>query len=171
MPDTELNHADKWAAQPEPGATLQGPGVTAHVAACTDRTLVSGDLAAFARVSGIDAADQKQGARALRLARDRLLVVGALPGLAPGWHTEGFALSDISAGLAMVELAGPGLAVLIAMATTTRSDDPGPSASITFAGVPAVLDHADEILRLHVERGLLAYLWSWLAAAFRDLAG
>lgn len=150
----ELNHADKWAPMPEVGAMLQGAGVTATVAQSPERSLVSGDLAAFAR---------RSDALTLRLARDRALVLGPT-GLAFGWHEDGFALSDLGAGLALVQLSGPGLADLVAKATTADLGDIGPSKAITFAGIPVVLDQTGEALGLHVERGLLAYLWTWLAA-------
>ena len=154
----ELNHADKWASQPEVGAILQAAGVTARVVDAPECRLVSGDLAAFSRVSGVDLST------ALRLARDRTLVLGRTE-LAPGWHAEGFALSDLSAGLALVELSGTGLADLLAKATTA---DSGPSKAITFAGIPVVLDLKGETLGLHIERGLLAYLWTWLAVALQE---
>ena len=155
------------------GAELHGFGLSARVVASPARALISGDLAAFSRVSGLDltSTENPHGPYGLRLARDRLLVIGALPDLPQGWHGEGFALSDLSAGLTVVELRGPGLADLFAKATTANPENPGPSAAITFAGVPVVLDRAGDALRLHVERGLLAYLWSWLAAAFQETAG
>lgn len=154
----ELNHADKWAPLPEVGATLHGVGVTVRVAANPERSLISGNLAAFAKVCS---------APTLHLARDRALVLGET-GLAPGWHDDGFALSDLSAGLALIELSGPGVPVLAAKATTADPANPGPSMAITFAGVPAVLAPGGETLGLHVERGLLAYLWSWIAAALQE---
>lgn len=153
----ELNHADKWAPEPEVGAILQQAGVTAIVVESPDRSLVSGDLAAFARDCD---------APTLRLARDRAMVLGATD-LAFGWHDAGYALSDLSAGLALVRLSGPGLAELVAKASTTDLTDPGPSKAITFAGIPVVLDQTGAALDLHVERGLLAYLWTWLSAALR----
>ncbi len=157
----ELNHADKWAASPEVGSMLKGAGVTAIVAESPERALVSGDLAAFARVSD---------AVMLRLARDRALVLGAT-GLAFGWHDEGFALSDLSAGLSLVILSGAGLAKLVAKATTTDPANSGPSKTITFAGIPVGLAPQGEALCLHVERGLLAYLWTWLAAVLQEPHG
>lgn len=154
----ELNHADKWGPMPEVGAMLQGAGVTAIVAHSPERSLVSGDLVAFARHCD---------APTLRLARDRALVLGTT-GLASGWHDEGFALSDLSAGLALIQVSGPGLADLVAKATMANADDIGPSKAITFAGIPVVLGGAGDALDLHVERGLLGYLWSWTSAAMQE---
>lgn len=155
---SELNHADKWAPVPEIGSLLECEGVTARVVQSPQRTLVSGDLAAFAQVCS---------APNLRLARDRTLVVGELD-LLSGWHDAGFALSDLSAGLALVELSGPGLSALAVKATTADPANPGPSKVVTFAGVPAVLHAKGESLDLHVDRSLLAYLWTWLDAAIRE---
>lgn len=164
MFDTELNHADKWAPMPEVGSEITKAGVTARTVDGPEHSLVSGDLAAFSRISGIELS------ATLRLARDRILVPGRT-GLAPGWHAEGFALSDLSAGLAMIELSGPGLASLVAKATTADLKATGPSQTISFAGIPVVLDPKGETLGLHVERGLLAYLWTWLAAALAEPSG
>lgn len=156
----ELNHSDKWAPLPEVGAALQGAGVTVEFVESPDRWLVSGDLAAFARACD---------APVLRLARDRALVLGQT-GLAPDWHDGGFALSDLSAGLALVRLSGANLSMLTAKASTSDAMNPGPSKAITFAGVPVVVDPRDGALDLHVERGLLAYLWTWLSAALAEPA-
>lgn len=155
---SELNHADKWVPVPEMGSLLHGEGVTARIVQSPRRVLVSGDLAAFAQVCS---------APSLRLARDRTLVVGEVD-LASGWHEAGFAVSDLTAGLALVELSGPGVVHLSAKATTTDLTNPGPSKAVTFAGMPVVLAMQAETLGLHVERGLLAYLWTWLAAALQE---
>ncbi|OYX41036.1 MAG: hypothetical protein B7Z02_17155 [Rhodobacterales bacterium 32-67-9] len=137
MPESELNH--------------ESP----------ERTLVSGDLAAFSRISGVDLAN------VLRIARDRALVLGNA-GLAPGWHDAGFALSDLSAGLAVIDLSGTGLADLAARGTTADLMGPGPSRTISFAGIPVVVEPKDDAVGLHVERGHLAYIWTWFAAVLRE---
>lgn len=139
-----------------------------------EQHLVSGDLAAFGRVTGLD--PQGVGALGLasgasytvRLARDRLLVIGALPAtLDVGWNAGGYAVTGISAAVPALQLSGAGALPLIRRATTLGPAVPGRSAAVLFAGVQAVLYRHDqsERFRLHVERGLTAYLWSWLAEA------
>lgn len=155
MADAELNHADKWDAPPALGAVLQAGGITARLLEEPEQWLVSGDLAAFAVACP---------ARTLRLARDRVLAIGALGDVQPGWNTAGFAVTAAGAALAVIALSGDGLPGLMATATPLDLANPGPSAATSFAGVPVILDLAAQPLCLHVERGLVAYLWSWLGA-------
>lgn len=170
MPDRARN----WDAAPDWSlAALSGRDIAIRSLDLPDQALISGDLAAFGLASGFD----PQGAGALgavrgdaytvRLRRDRLLAVGALPGaISEGWSPAGFAMTPIGGADHVFELAGAGLPGLLSRATTLDPARPGPSAAIGFAGVPAVLyRHADSgHLRLHVERGLAAYLWSWFRA-------
>lgn len=175
MPDDDMNHAEKWATPPSLGAVLQGAGITARLIELPEQYLVSGNLAAFALASGQDV----QGAGALgvaagdsyglRLARDRLLVVGSLAGAQPGWNAAGYAVSPTGAGLAVIVFEGRHLPDLIGRATTIDPAAPGPSAAVSFAGVLALLYRHGGTLRLHVERGLTAYLWRWLEAVFQEM--
>ncbi len=174
-----LDHAEKWDAAPDwATAVLEATGVTVRSLDLPDMLLVSGDLGAFGRASGFD----PQGAGALgavhgdgytvRLARDRLLVVGPLPGtVQESWNDAGFAVTPISGADHVFELAGEGIPGLLFRATTLDPANPGPCAAIGFAGVPAVLYRHDPsgALRLHVERGLAVYLWSWLMAVLGEL--
>lgn len=167
-----LNHATKWDAAPDWNtATFSAQGVTIRSIDLPDQALVSGDLAAFGQAAGIDpngagALGAVQGERyTLRLARDRLLVVGALPdALHEGWNEAGFALTPIGGADHTFEIAGEGLPALISRAMTIDPANPGPSASVGFAAVPAYVCHHQPsgALRVHVERGLAAYVWTWL---------
>lgn len=176
MPDMELNHADKWLPPPDHAARLEMPGLSAHLLACPDQFLVSGDLHGFGRVSGLDPAGvgalgQVAAPRyALRLARDRLLIVGPLTGIAEGWNPAGFAVTACGAALAVIELSGAAVPDVLARATLIDSATPGPSTAVSFAGVPAMIYRKDRVVRLHVERGLVAYLWLWLDATAKAAA-
>ncbi|NGM46123.1 hypothetical protein G5B31_11320 [Rhodobacter sp. SGA-6-6] len=167
-----LDHAAKWDAAPDwATAVLEAAGVTVRSLDLPDMALVSGDLRAFGRASGLD----PQGAGALgavqgdsytvRLARDRLLAVGPLPGMVQeSWNDAGFAVTALGGADHGFALTGDGLPDLLSRATTLDPANPGPCAAIGFAGVPAVLYRHDPsgALRLHVERGLAVYLRSWL---------
>lgn len=149
-------------------ARIEIGGISLRTAGGLDQHLVSGDLAEFGRISGLDA----QGAGTLghvsgaaytvRLGRDRLLAVGPLPdAVRPGWNAQGFAVTEVSAAWHVFELGGPATMTLVARATTLDPRAPGPCAAIGFAGVPAILYRHDEAqFRLHVDRALGPYLWS-----------
>ena len=104
-------------------------------------------------------------AYSVRLARDRLLVVGADDRvLRTGWHDEGFAVSGMSGALEVFEISGRASDDIVKRATTLPLSGESRSAVVTFAGVSAVLYRYQmpDNLRLHVDRGLSAYIWEWL---------
>lgn len=167
-----LDHAAKWDAAPDwKTAVFDRGGVTARSLDLPQTALVSGDLLAFGRASGLD----PQGAGALgavqgdsytvRLARDRLLAVGPLTGVGESWNDAGFAVTPTGGAEHVFALSGEGVPALLSRATTLDPAAPGPCAAVGFAGIPAVLYRHDPSgsLRLHVERGLAVYLWTWLA--------
>lgn len=172
MPEPALNLAERWPAAPDwSSATVEGPGFTVRTVSGLEQLLVSGDLDAWNRASGLSGPGT--GALALakgevyqaRIARDRLLAVSTEPfTVEPGWHEAGFAVTRIDAGLHVLEVEGPGLAGVVARATTLNPAADSPSAAMLFAGVGAVVyRHAvPDRLRIHVDRGLAAYLWQWL---------
>ena len=176
MPEMELNHADKWAPLPQPGQLLQGSSISARLIEMPDQYLISGNLAAFGLASGRDAdgigalGGVAGDIYSLRLSRDRLLVVGPLAGISLGWNADGYAVSATGAALAVIELTGQGVATLVGRATTLDPVEPGASVATNFAGISALVYHHGTALRLHVERGLTAYIWSWLNATFQDMA-
>jgi sarcosine oxidase gamma subunit len=133
--------------------------------------LVSGNLAAFAANAGLpnESAGALQAVTgdtyALRTARDRMLVINGSPDqLSPGWHSAGYAVTDISAALHVFEIEGDGIPALLSEALVVDPDNAGPSASVMFAGQVATLYYHEsrDRLRLHIERGFASYLWSWL---------
>lgn len=142
-----------------------------------DQAVISGNLAAFGAATGLD----PQGAGALglvtsesytiRLARDRLLAVGPLPdNVRDGWNEAGFALTRTGGADQVFELSGDGLPVLLSRATTLEDTGPSPSALVTFAHFRATLyaHERNDLLRLHVERGLAAHVWTWIEAALES---
>lgn len=168
------DHALKWPEIPDwDNAEIAADGLRVRAVGALEQHLVSGDLAAFGLASrlesqGVGALGQARGPDyTVRLARDRLLVVGAPGPLATGWNDAGYAVTAIGAGMPALEMVGDGALPLIRRATTLDPAAPGRSAAVLFAGVHAVLyrhDRADTF-RLHVDRPLATHVWSWLGAA------
>ncbi|MDQ2067909.1 sarcosine oxidase subunit gamma family protein [Xinfangfangia sp. CPCC 101601] len=172
-----LDHGKNWDVAPDwATAELNVAGVTIRSLDLAETALVSGDLAAFAATSGLDAEGagafgEATGERyTVRLARDRLLLVGPLPeAVTESWNAAGFAVTATGGMDHVFTLSGAGLAALLARATTVDPAIGSRSAMIGFGGVPAVVyRHAgSDALRLHVERSLAAYLWTWLQTALK----
>lgn len=164
-----LDHAMKWAAEPDwTSVSLTARGVSIRNLDLPDQALVSGNLAAFGQASNLDpqgagAFGLVQGDRyTIRLARDRLLVVGELPSaILEGWNEAGFAVTAIGWRRSCVR-AQRGLLELLSQAMTIEPTTSSPSASVGFAATPAVVyrHQTSASLRLHVERGFAVYVWS-----------
>jgi sarcosine oxidase gamma subunit len=170
--------AEKWSVAPDwQGAVITTPGLAVRAISGLNQLLVSGDLDAWARVSGVDgtgvgAFGAAQGDRyAARLARDRLLVASDSPlAIATGWHADGYAVTAISAGLQVFEVEGTALDAFIARGTTLDPAKPSTSAALSFAGISAIVYRHEDRLRIHADRGLAAYLWTWMETAAGNIA-
>lgn len=170
--------SEKWPVAPDwQSAVIEVPGLRIGPVAGLHQRLISGDLAAWADASGVDgigvgAFGAAQGVRyAARLARDRLLVVSeAALAIDTGWHAQGFAATEISAGLQVFEVEGPALDAFIARGTTLDQRQASASAALSFAGVSAIVYRHEGRLRIHVDRGLAAYLWTWMETAAANIA-
>lgn len=166
------NLAEKWPAAPDwTTAVLNKDGVTVRTLDGLNQLLVSGDLTAWSQASGLAGEGVGAGAIAgggnymVRIARDRILVVGERPcPIAAGWHEAGFAVSVMDAGLHVFEIEGPKLDSLIARGTALDPGQASRSAAILFAGVNVLFYRFGnpDRARLHVDRGLAPYLWEWL---------
>jgi sarcosine oxidase gamma subunit len=133
--------------------------------------LVSGNLDAFAAKAGlpdngVGLFQAVSGERyALRLARDRILAVnGAGEALGPGWHADGYAVTDVSAMYHVFEFSGGGIEALLQEAMFVDPNVQSASAASMFAGQMAVVYYHEGKLRVHVERGYAPYIWQWLEA-------
>ena len=169
------NLAEKWPAAPDfATARLNKDGVTIRTLGGLSQLLVSGDLAAWSKASGLAGEGVGVGAVAsgdkytVRIARDRILAIGEQPfPVAAGWHEGGFAVSVVDAGLHVFEIEGPGLTALVARATMLNPGQASRSASVLFAGVNVLFYRFGDSnrVRLHIDRGLAPYLWEWLEQA------
>lgn len=165
------NETLNWIPVPDWSVPLEKAGVTVRTIEIASQHLVSGDLGRFAAKAGL--ANQGVGAfavadgecLALRIARDRMLVVDAPTDLTDGgWHEDGYAVTDVSALYHVFEIDGDGLDALIGEATAMNPDWQSPSAMVMFAGQQAIAYYHQGGLRIHVERGFAPYLWQWLEA-------
>lgn len=161
-----------WPAVPAwADVSLNRSDLTAKTMALQSQHLVSGDLTAFAAKAGLPDTgaglfQQVSGeSYSLRVARDRVLVVnGATETLGPGWHAEGYAVTDVSAMYHVFEFEGDGIDALLQEAMFVDPNVDSPSAATTFAGQAAVIYYHDGKLRLHIERGFAPFIWQWLEA-------
>jgi len=172
------NLAEKWAVVPDwQTVAIEFPGLAIRPLAGLSQYLVSGDLDAWSKASGVSAKGvgafgKAEGERyAAQVARDRMLVVLADPlAIEPGWHEAGFGVTVVSAGLQVFEAEGPATAELIARATTLDPRAGSASAALSFAGANAVVYRHGDRLRIHVDRALAIYLWTWMETAARNIA-
>lgn len=165
--------AEKWTAAPDwSTAAIEVPGLTIRAVAGLSQYLVSGKLDAWSKVSGLPAkgvgalGEVEGGAYAAQVARDRLLVVSAAASdIEAGWHAEGFAVTPVSAGYHVFEVEGALQMELLARASTIDPTSTSASAALSFAGANAIAYRRGGKLRIHVDRGLAVYLWTWMQAA------
>lgn len=170
--------AQKWTAAPDwHQAVVELSGLAVRSRAGLHQYLVSGNLDAWSSASGLPARGAGAfgitgGDRyAVQVARDRVLVVSATPlDIGNGWHEQGFGVTEISAGLHVFEGEGPGLPELIARATPVDPYRASASAAMLFGGVNAIVYRYDAGLRIHVDRSLATYLWSWIGTAALPVA-
>ncbi len=170
MRDARDDRGQFWTPAPDWGtAILESPGWRARRVGGLVQTLVSGDLDAARDMLAPGGGEvglwgiAGDGAAVVRIGRDRALVVsGSPPVVAAGWH-GGFAASPCDDLYAVLEIAGAGLAEVIAEGTSADLAAGSRSAAVLFAGVPCLLYRTGEqAARLHVESPFAAYIWTWL---------
>ena len=170
MADTMHDRGRFWTPMPDwTAARVGGDGWTARRVSGPGQTLLSGDLRAAVSALAPGAPDvglwtlADSDAYAVRVARDRALLVTPAPlDLEPGWR-DGFVATPCDDAYAIIELSGAAIAEIVAEATSADLRAGSRSAALLFAGVTAFLYRAaPDTARLHVEAPLAAYLWTWL---------
>lgn len=158
-----------WSPPPEVGACLSGPDLTIRLLPPVPQIMISGDLdqalQGYDLPGTVGLMGQTHGpAYAVRLARNRMLVVGRETGPdTPAWQ-QGVAHSSMTGALAVLDISGPASMELVARGAAIDPATQSPSATLVFAGVTAVLYRHETAIRLHIDRGLLAYLFDWACA-------
>ena len=164
-----------WSPVPDwSRASIRHDGLNIAALAPQAAWLVSGNLASFLEQRGVrfgEAGDRY----ALRLAPDRLLFVSmggaAQDGVTFGW-SDGCAVTDVSDGYVLLDIAGPAAPELMRLGALhdfeARSD--AASAAMLFAGQRVILARIPQGWRLHVERPNAAAIWQWLQRAVSEWA-
>ncbi len=162
-----------WTDRPlAPGASIDVAGVRVTRAAEGVQYLISGDLDAavaalspgaarpgFGEVAG-------KGDIAIRIARDRALLVTAAPvARDAGWQAEGFALSPAGGLYVALALQGDGAAGLLAQMLASAPPWGSPSAMVPVLGRSALVTGRPDGLTLWVERGHLTFITGFIAQA------
>ncbi len=158
-------------ARPARGILAARPGFAARSVAGLGQTLVSGDLdAALAALApgapliGLYGL-APDGAYALRVARDRALLVTPAPiGPADGWR-QGWCATAVDDGWAAVDVEGDGAGLVLMQGTSADLAAGSPSAAVLFAGQRVLLARRPNGFRLHVEAPRLEALLKWLDGA------
>ena len=158
------------ARRPE-GRLIDRPRLVADALSGRGHALISGDLEAAigalapgAPLIGLHAV-APAGAHALRIARDRALLVTPAPvHMADGWR-DGWCATDVSDGWAAVEISGPDAPLALMQGTSADLAAGSPSAAVMFAGLRCLLARTEAGFRLHVEAPWLEALLTWLEGA------
>ncbi len=153
---------------PAPGDRIEGTGVTIGCVAPGGAVMISGDLDAAlaalmpgAPLIGLGAG-APEGPFALRIARDRALVVTDAPLAAtPGWHGS-YAATPADDLYFCLVVEGEAAATIAACGTGAPLDASSPSAMVLFAGTPCLVARGNGGFRIWVQRSDAAYLWSFM---------
>lgn len=173
------NDSEKWT--PALGLVRPAfsvPGFEMQMILPRRQTLISGTYSSAVALAGVGAAigwpdKVAGGSYALRLRRDRVLVVNG-PALADGWHdAEGLAVSDMTDGYAVIEIGGAHAMGVLMRGTEISPDEPSASVVRGYAGYGTLI-YAGETegrFRIHVARSFLDGLWDLLSSFAQQIDG
>jgi hypothetical protein len=167
-----LDHGDKWTPIPDwRHATIEVAGLRVGTIEVGGQFLVSGDLDGFRNRHGLGRAVGALVAAighryCVQLASDRMLAVGLdATEVELGWGGSGHAVTRVGSALHVFEISGPDAMSLVNRACVLDQAHASRSAAVLFAGIAAQLyRHDGGALRLHVDRGLAAYVWNWIGS-------
>jgi len=156
-------------ASPEPGDVADFPGLSVTCSAHGGALMISGDLAASLAALAPEAAfvgcggAAPDGPHAIRIARDRAVLITADPlDILPGWH-DGYALSLADDLYATIKLTGARREEIAAACCATPLDGSSPSATTLVAGLAAHVTRERGALVIRVQRPDAAALWTSLS--------
>ncbi len=154
---------------------FQTPAVTLKILRPNRQTLISGPYPAALQCANVETATGWPEAAlgdhyAVRLRRDRILVING-DALSDGWHAaKGVAVSDMTGGYAMLALGGPKAFDLLRRGTEITPDAASKSVLRGFHGYPVMLySHGAGQFRLHIPSAMVDGFWSLLADLARQL--
>jgi sarcosine oxidase gamma subunit len=153
------------------GPLIDKPRLQARALTGRGQTLISGDLEAAIAALAPGApliglyASAPEGAHALRIARDRALLVTPAPLGAPeGWR-DGWCATAVDDGWVAIDVEGPDAPSALAQGTSADLAAGSPSAAVLFAGFRCLVARTEAGFRLHVEAPWLEALLTWLDGA------
>jgi sarcosine oxidase subunit gamma len=179
----------------DPAPAIRRDGLEIAEASVTVQVMLSGDVGDAAVINAVAAAagctlsdqpNRRTGVDpyAIWLAPDRRLLVSEtadrttfLDDLAAALSGRFAGASDVTDGLAVLDLAGGRVADLMAMACALdldpRSFGPDHSARTLFADIPVILYRQGNAggFRLHADASTIGHLWTWLDQAATAVAG
>ena len=163
-----MRERDWEQARTPEGTLVEKPRLTARAVEGRGHALISGDLdAAIAALApgasliGLYAL-APEGPHALRIARDRaLLVTPAPPGAADGWR-DGWCVTTVDEGWAALDVEGTDAPLTLMQGASVDLAAGSPSAALRFGGLACLLARTNAGFRLHVERPWLEALLTWL---------
>jgi sarcosine oxidase gamma subunit len=166
-----MRETDWTPARGAKGALIAKPGLSARARGRIGQTLISGDLdaalaalapgAPFVGLYGM-APDR---AHALRIARDKALLVTPAPiRAAEGWR-EGWSATSVDDGWVALDVKGSHAPLVLMQGTAADLTAGSPSAALLLAGRRCLLARIEAGFRLHVERPWLEALLTWLDGA------
>lgn len=163
------NDTHRWANSiTHPHPKLVGSEIEIRVCETPRQTLISGNYKTAigtARVSKAygwpDLVSDEH--HALRLRRDRILIVNGSK-IRPGWlETERLAITDVSAIYGIIELKGTNAMGLLQSGTEIDVRYPSGSVMRRWHGIDCMIVAIDaQKFRLHVPRSYLSYVWDML---------
>lgn len=149
-------------------AALIGTGLEICVCETPLQTLISGNVEAAIKAAKTtkahgwpDIVDYES--HALRLRRDRILVVNGLK-VELGWReAEGLAITDASASFDIIEMRGSNAMDVLQSGAEIDLRQPSASVMRRWHGINCmVVAIGEEKYRLHVPRSYLSYVWDML---------
>ncbi len=167
-----------WSPTPDwDSIRIEGRGVSISTCRPERMVIVNGNLQAALQHAGVASAPvgwpdiAREDRYAVRLARDRALIVGA-SALQPGWHEQGYAVSRSEDAFVVFEISGPGTEDLLSFGAEVFFDKPSGSAARLLAGLAVILYRYDRELcvRAHVARPRAAALLKWLQIQYSMLS-
>lgn len=159
-----------WTNQsPVAGHSADYPGLCVACAEPTGALMISGDLMAALTALAPGApmlgcgAQAPQGAHAIRIARDRALLVTPEPLDADaGWYGV-YAISLADDLYSVITLSGPRAEEIASACTSVPLDGSSASATTLFGGIGAHVTRSGDTLVIRVQAPDAAALWSLLA--------
>lgn len=164
-----MDERDWTSRTPGSDDRMEGAGAVVTCSAPGGAVMISGNIGAALAALAPGApfvglgASIPDGPFALRIARDRALIVNGAPlAVMSGWH-GGYAATPADDLYLRLVVEGVEAETVAAAGTGAPLDASSASAMVLFAGTPCLVARGNNGLLIWVQRPDAAYLWSFLA--------